>query len=555
MRGNFDNTGKLVRFMLRRERIMSAIWLIILLAFSVALAPGIDTMFPDAETRENISLMYDNPIMITMMGPIYSADGEYTMGSIYAGMILIWMIIAVAIMNILLIVRHTRTDEERWRAEVVRSLPVGRLANINAAMLTALIINAVLAVLTGLGMAATGVEGMDFAGCMLYGAVMAAGGLVFAAITAVFCQLSSSSGGALGWSFLALGGFYMLRAVGDVSNEALSLISPLGLAQRSKVFAGNDIIPLIALLLITAAITILAYKLNSVRDLGQGFIPARPGRREAKKALLSPFGLALRLCRNAIIIWIICMLMLGASYGSIIGEIDKFVGDSPEYLALIGIPQEALEHLSDEQKAEIIVDGFGMFVTGMMTMIALVPLLIFAMKLRSEEKDGRVEHIISRSVSRTKYLACYVIITFIMSVLVQSSTAFGLYGAAASGEFNPFVLDGVLKAALVYLPAVWVMVGVAVLAVGLFPKAMGVVWGYYGFVCFMMFMSSFPDLFPEWVTNLSPMKFVPSLPVTSFNLSPADEFNFVPLIIMTGIGAVLTAVGFVTYSKRDMATH
>ncbi len=36
---------------------------------------------------------------------------------------------AVGIMSILLVTRHTRADEEDGRIEMIRSLPAGRLAN------------------------------------------------------------------------------------------------------------------------------------------------------------------------------------------------------------------------------------------------------------------------------------------------------------------------------------------------------------------------------------------------------------------------------------------
>jgi ABC-2 type transport system permease protein len=564
MRGNFDNTVRLVRFILRRERVSAIIWLLAIILMMAAMGPGIDAMFPEGEARESIVQMYDNPIMIGMMGPAYGIDNPTT-GSIYAFMMLLWSVMAVAIMNIIMVVKHTRSDEEHGRAEVVRSLPVGRLANIHATMIAAGIINAVLAVLLGLALAATGIDGMNFAGSMMCGAVMGAAGFVFAAITAVFCQLSFHSSGALGLSFLSLGVFYMLRGYGDLSAEWLSLMNPLGLAQRAKVFVDNDPIPVLVLLLSAAAIAALAYKLNSIRDLGQGFIPARPGRREAKKSLLSPFGFSLRLTRNLIIIWTITMFALGASYGSFMGEIDQMVGDSPGYLMLMGIPETVLEELTDYEKRDIIIDAFGSFVNVIMAVIALVPLIMLSLKLRSEEKLGRLEHIISRSVSRTKYLSGFVIIAFVSSIILQLCTALGLYGGvAAAAESNPFLLDKIILANLSFLPALWVVMGLAVLINGLFPKITGLVWGYYGLVCFLTLTSNMPDV-PDFLASLSPFGFVEGVKVTNFDLADlferlgmplaSDSFNLLPLIIMTGIAAALTIIGFITYRKRDMMTH
>ncbi|MCL1832532.1 MAG: ABC transporter permease, partial [Oscillospiraceae bacterium] len=421
MRGNFDNTIRLVRFMLKRERFIAAVWIVILVLFSASLAPGLEAMFAEEGAREQIAGIFDNPVMVSIMGQAY---GDST-GALYSAMMLVWYLIAVAVMNVFLIIRHTRADEESGRAEVVRSLPVGRLAGINAAMITAVVINAILAVATGIGIAVTGTPSMDFAGCMLYGAVSGAVGLVFAAVTLVFCQLSQSTSGAAGLSFLTLGVFYMMRAYGDRDPdfEFFSFISPLGLAGQSKIFVDNSLLPFLALLIIAVVIAVPAYKLNSMRDLGQGFIPAKPGRSTAAKSLLSPFGLSFRLLRKSMIIWLIIMFSAGASYGTIINDIGSYVSSMPKYLEIIGLPQEVIESLTDEQMTEIteeyadmIVEYFGVFITSMMTLIALIPVLIAAMKLRAEEKEGRVEHVISRSVSKMKYLCGFTLIAFVSSV-------------------------------------------------------------------------------------------------------------------------------------------
>ncbi|MCL1823095.1 MAG: hypothetical protein FWG44_02730 [Oscillospiraceae bacterium] len=554
MRGNFTNTGKLVKFILRRERIISTVWILIIVLFSMVLAPGINTMFPDIETRNNFAATLENPIMIAMMGPVYGV-GDYTAGAMYSGMMLLWIMMTAGIMNIFLVVRHTRADEEKGRAEVVRSLPTGRLANLNAAIISAVIINAVMAVLLGLGLAATGVESMDLGGSMLYGVLTGLAGLVFAAVAALFSQLSSYKGGATGLSFLTLGVFYMVRAAGDAQmpiNNALSCISPLGLAQRSEVYVQNYIYPVFILIAIIAVIIIIAFKLNSIRDIDQGFIPAKPGRKEAKKSLLSSFGLSVRLLKTSIIVWFIVMFALGASYGSILGEIDEFVGDSPEYLTVIGIPEEIVEKMTDADKKEIISKYFGVFITSMMTLVGLIPVIIAAMKPRNEEKDNRAEHILARGISRTKYLFGYVLIAYISSIIMQCATAVGLYLSASSvageaGIPESFMLGSLLKSYLSYLPAMWVILGFTILVIGLLPKASGMIWGYYGFVCFMSFIGGFPDLLPAWVAKISPMSYIAKVPL--------DDINFTNLALLTGLAAVLTALGFFHYRKRDLVYH
>ena len=546
MRGNFDSTGRLVRFMLRRDRIISALWIIILVLFSAALAPAMDQMFSEPGARQQFGESFDNPVMVAIMGPVYGLD-NYTAGAMYANMMLLWVIIAAAVMNIFLVVRHTRADEEGGMAEVVRSLPTGRLAGVNAAMITAAIVDFILAVLLGAALAATGVEGMGVGGCMLYGFAVGASGFVFAGIAALFSQLSSNKSGATGLSFLMLGLFYIIRAAGDMQGSAaLSCLSPLGLAQRAQVYAGNYLWPVLVLFAEAIVFSAAAYALNVVRDMDQGFIPARPGKKEASGSLLSPFGLAMRLLRNMLIIWIIVMFVLAASYGSVIADIPTFVGDSPEYLQVIGIPEEIVNSMTEADKAQIIVDYFGLFVITMMSLICFVPVINAALKIRSEEREGRTEQIYALAVPRGKYLAGYVILAFAASVLIQFATAAGLYSATSLLESNPFTFAGLMKSFMVYLPALWVIIGVAVLIAGRFPKATGAVWGYFGFVFLVSFLGGMPDLLPSFVQKISPMTHIPKLPL--------DDMTFTPLIVLTVIAVALTAAGFVFYNRRDQVT-
>jgi len=549
--GDFNNTGTLVKFIFRRERITSTIWVLILVLFSMGIAPAMADMFPDTASRSQFAAAFNNPMMIAMMGPIYSAD-NYTSGAMYGGLMLVWYAITVAIMNIFFVVRHTRADEQAGRVEVVRSLPTGRLANLNATLISAVIINLILGLFTGLGLAVLGIDTMDFAGSMIYGAATAAIGIVFASIAAVFSQLSSNASGATGMSFASIGVFYMIRAAGDMQGiEIVSCISPLGLVLRSQAYVGNNIWPSLVLLLIAGALSVLALKLNSIRDLGQGFIAAKPGRATASPLLHSPFGLAWRLLRNPLIIWTIVMLTLGASYASVVGEIDSFISDSPEYMTILGVPVDLLPTLSQADQARMIVESFGIFVTLMMTLVAIVPLLNAVLKVCSEEREGRAENVLTRAVPKCNYMAGYVILAFIASVVIQFMTFIGLYGTAAyvAGDSNPFVFGDLLKSFLAFLPALWIMIGFAVLIVGIAPKATGLIWGYFGIVTFTSFIGRL--VFTgnlSWLMNITPLHFV-SQP------EPMKDYviNYTPLIIMTAIAALMTAIGIIAFRKRDMA--
>jgi ABC-2 type transport system permease protein len=399
-------------------------------------------------------------------------------------------------------------------------------------MITALIVNALMGLLFGLGLALMNVESMGIAASMLAGLSVFITGMVFASVAAPFSQLPASSGGASGYSFLTLGLFYIIRAAGDLRSETLACISPLGLAQRSQFFVENNIWPMFILLAEAVIIAGAALRLNSMRDLGQGFIHAKPGRAEASKSLRTSFGLALRLLRFFAAAWIIGMFALGASYGSILGDIESFLESSEFYRMVIGANTE----FSD-------IEMMTSMINSIMALGAMVPLLIMALRFRGEEKEERAEHILSRAVSRTKFLAGYAAVTFAASVLLQLATASGLYTAAAAVLETPISFGFLLKANFVFLPAIWVMIGLAVLLTCLLPKFTTAAWIFFGYVFFVEFIGRMLDL-PEFMAKISPLSHIPQM--------PAEKVTAPPLIALTAIAVIFTAAGFWFYQKRDV---
>ncbi|MDR2183658.1 MAG: ABC transporter permease [Clostridiales bacterium] len=531
--GNFAGTLRLAFFILRRERVISVIWILLLLAVVAGLAGPMGGII-EPEARMVLGITMQNPAMVAMMGPVYGIE-NYTLGAMYTNMMLLFSAMAVAVMNILLVVRHTRADEELGRYEVLRSLPVGRMANLNATMIFAVDVNFTISALIGLGLYIFGDYSMTLSGSMLFGAAMGVTGIVFAAITALFAQLMPTSRATTGYAFLTMGIFYIVRAAGDINAEVLSLISPLGLVMRAQVYVENYVWPIFVLLAFAAIITLVAYKLNSLRDIDQGFIPQRPGRPEAKKSLLSPFGLARRLLMGSIITWIIVMFALGASYGSILGDIDDFVATNELYQMLIGY--------SDDFPLTVMFAGM---INALMAILALVPLVIVILRAKGEEKEGRTEAVLAAAVKRNVYLAGFVGMAFAASVIMQLANTIGLYLAAITVLPDPSELPlyMLLQANLVYLPALWAIMGLTTFLLGALPKTTGAIWAYFGFAFLMVFIGRLPDVLPAWVGYLSPFHYIPELPV--------DDMSWPAMIVLTIIAICLTAAGFFFYNRRDV---
>ena len=529
----FSGTGALVWFILRRDRVRIPAWLFGVVGLAVLCVPLLANMFDSPEELHVMGEIMQNPAMIAMVGPVYGLD-NYHAGAMYANMMLVVMGLFAGAMNVFLITRHTRQDEEQGRLEVVRSLPVGRLSGLAAVLLTAVKVNVGMALLIGFGMAAFQVESMSLGPSLLFGAAMGAAGLVFAGATAVFSQLSSSNRTASGFALLYLMGAYMFRAMGDVSAEILSLLSPLGLISRTQVFVEDYLWPIFVLLGVFLALGALALVLNKRRDLGQGMIPAKPGKGHGGWLLSSPLGLALRLCRTFLIGWGGVLALFGIMYGSILNEMESFIAGSEMLQAMFAAG--AMDGASYTEQ-------FVGLLMVIMSVMATIPVIGLMMRLRGEEKQGLIEQILGASVCRPALFGSYFGIAIVSSVLFQLLAAFSFWGLAAMVMDPAPLLSTYLQAAMNYLPAMWAFLGLAAALIGCFPNRTGLVYAYLGLSFFLVYIGSLAQL-PEWVLLLSPFGHIPRLPL--------EEQNLVPLVVLTGIGALLTGVGFAGYRHRDM---
>jgi len=563
----FDNTFKLTKFMLKREKVTSTAWILsmVILNFLILLLMG-SALMPDAESVREFMSMLENPALLAMVGPLYNMDAD-NFGALYTLMMFVFMGITVGIMNIFLIVRHSRADEEAGRYEVLRSLPVGRLAAINAAMLTAVVVNVTMAVLftitMWLGMNIVG-DPMGFNAALLWGTTLAAVGLSFAGIAALFSQLSSNSRGASGFSFMAMGLFYFLRAGADASPDDmgfLAFFSPLGISSRTWVYVNNVWWPMLVILGIAAVFTALAYKMCNIRDIDQGLIPARAGNTQGGRLLKTPFGLNFRLLRTSIIVWIVVMFVTGLSYSVVLSDMENFVAGNPFYRDMLLGPTGLLDQIvvegatTEQIAAQInavlgaaglsIVQLFANMIGFMMAMIAAIPVLMFILKAKAEEKTARAELIFATPISKTIYLLGFVVIAFMSAILTQVAQAVGLFSMAGSALENPadLPLSFLMQSVLVYVPAIWIMGGITVLLIGLFPRRTGLVWAYYGFTFFaMMYGRMLPDI--AWIANLTPLGWVPQLPM--------DEISWPVLAVKVVLGIILAGVGIIFYRRRDI---
>lgn len=527
----FHKTEKLVQLIVRQDRIRISIWLIAISLLTVVVASAFSGLYPTEQERQIIAETMLNPAMTAMLGPGFGLD-NYTFGAMMAHQMLLFTAIAVAIMSILLVTRHTRADEESGRIEMIRSLPVGRLSNLNATIYVLLGTNILLAFIVGFGLYALSIETLDLEGSLLYGAALGAIGIFFTGISALFAQLSENSRGAIGFSFATLGIAYLIRAIGDVSNEILSWFSPLSWILRSEVYVNNYWWPILLTIGIALVIIIFAHYLNTIRDLGAGLIPAKPGRKNASAFLQSPFGLALRLQRTGIIAWGIGMFILGASYGSVLGDLEAFF-EGNEMMRELLTPIEGFS----------LTEQYLTMLMSIISIISTIPALMILLKLRSEEKKNRTEHLLARAVSRTRLMGSYFLLSISIGVFTLLLALLGLWSAGTGVMDSPISFSTIFNAGMVYLPAMWIMIGASVLLVGFFPRATGLTWLYLGYSFFAVYLGGLLQFSPL-MGRLSPFGNVPKIPI--------EDINFINILMLTAVALALIVIGFIGYNTRDI---
>ncbi len=527
----FKGTFDLIKLLAKRNILSISIWLVSIVSITVVVLGAFTGLYSSEEEMFAMAETMRNPAMTAMVGPSEGLD-NYHVGAQMSHQMLLFTGIAIAVMAILIVTKNTRADEEDGLIEMIRSLPVGRLSvslAINKLMSTVFIL---LFIVVAISMYLTGLENITLEGSILYGAALGMIGIFFASLTLVFAQLTENSRGTIAYSFAFLMLAYFIRAIGDVSNEMLALISPLGLILRTHPFVLDNWWPILVMFVASVLLFVLALYLNSIRDLGSGFIPSKPGKKTASKFLRRPIGLYLRLQRTSIIAWFITMFLLGVSYGSIFGDLEQFI-----------LSNEMIQQMVSQDSNFTLNEQFMTVLMLVMSMMATIPAVIFVLKIRSEEKKKRIENILSKSVSRNELLFSNLIISLVLGFLMLITSALGLYSASSAVMDDPILLSTIIKASIVYYPAMLIMIGFALFLNGIFERATPLVWLY---IVYSFLVSYLGDLLqiPEAIMKTTPFGNIPNYPV--------EEVNVLNLVLMVLVASLLIVIGFITYNKRDI---
>ena len=212
VRSDLVGTHRLVRLAARRDRFTFLAWWAGLGLFVAATT----ALFADSLALQE-DLVRETRLVATNVGMrLLGLTSGPSAGGYMLHREFVMLAVLAALMSTFAVIRHTRQNEELGRAEMLDSTVVGRHAGLVAGVVVAVAADVVLALVLGVAVV---VAGQPVEGALLTGASVAAVGLVWVGVSAVTCQLSSTTRGAAGIAAGALAVAFVVSGVGNMLGE------------------------------------------------------------------------------------------------------------------------------------------------------------------------------------------------------------------------------------------------------------------------------------------------------------------------------------------------
>ncbi|MDF1488587.1 ABC transporter permease [Tessaracoccus caeni] len=527
--------GTLLLFALRRDRIRFWAWTLGVAMMSGYFASVLSIVFPEPEDLQLFAAMTANPGAALLIGPGFG-DHEPAVDIFLSSTYGIYLFIGAGIMSILTVSRHTRVEEQTGRAELVRANVVGRLTPLTVALKVAAAMNVLVAVLVGLLLTGMGFEP---AGSFLLGAAIAAVGLAFAGITATCVQLTEFSRTGSGLAGAILGGGFLVRGLGDISASHgggvgwLSWLSPIGWSQKAMPFGDDDWRPLLLALACFFVFGGLGYLLQTRRDVGAGLVPARRGRPYAAGWLSSPIALAARLQLASVVGWSASLFAGGLAYGGFTQSIIDGFRDAPKEVLIILGGEDSL------------LDGYLGLMGSLMGFVVVIYAILAVQGFATEEADGRAEPVLATAVGRGRWLGSWVAVTALGVVVLQVAAGLGNAVGTASSMGSAEFFGVIMAGHLIQIPAIWAVLGVAVLLCGQRPRLAGLAWVLFGYSFLLGFFGPLMEA-PEWAMRISPFEHI--------GRYPGEEVPYVAMVVLIVVTALMITGGLALFRRRDLTS-
>ncbi len=493
------------------------------------------TIYKTQAQRSALAAAYgSNKATSALFGP---APDLQTVAGFTVFKISMTLIILGAVWGLLTSTRLLRGEEESGRWELMlagqttrRGATVQALVGLGSGVLVLWALAAVVTILVGLD------SKVDIgAGPSLFFALaLVATAVMFLAVGVLTSQLGATRRQAASYAAVFLGLAYAVRMIADVGVGLHGLIwaSPLGWVEELQPLTAPQPLALVPIVGFTAVLAVIAVRLAGRRDVGASIVPDRATSSPHLGLLTGPTGLAIRMTRPTVVGWWVAIAVSGLLYGLIAKSAGRTISGSSVHkvFSKLGAPGTGAEA----------VLGVCFLVLAVLVAFVGVGQLTAA---RSEESDGRLDHLLVRPVSRTRWLGGRLVVAF--AVLLVSGVGAGVFawlGAASQHAGVSFAT--LVEAGLNLVPPALAILGIGVLAFGIHPRLVSVVvYTFLGWSLLIVIVGGIGAV-SRWVLDTSVFHQMASAPA----VSPHWEANG----IMTGLGCVAALFGWLAFRRRDL---
>lgn len=488
----------------RRDWLQILLWVVGTAALAAAAVVGVHSSFPTDTDRHNLLLtVFANPVILLFRGlPSGVDEAAFALFLIFP-----FLAMNAAFMSSFLAVRHTRADEETGRSELLAVAGAGRVTPLLATFIHGVGANLLLALAIAVVYLSLG---FDAAGSWISGLGAGAVGLAFVGIGLIAGQLMPTPRAANSVGVWVLLLSYLVAGIGNAAGTPdlstmsmrsswLVWLSPFGWGEQSRPFADNTIWPLLIAAGFGVLLTAVSVLVQSSRDLGDSLVPERQGRASARHWLRSPVALVWRLNRGAVFGWAIGGVLTGALSTSLASVLNQAVDQNPEIAEIL----QRMSAQANLEQATVVI-----FFT-MMGVLAAAAAVQVMTKARQEEAHGRVELVLTSTTSRVRWLAGWLVVSFIAATATIAGAVLGAaLGVAKQADPDWSLMGDVAVVAAGQLVAASVFGVLALLVFVLVPRltvALGWVLVFVG-----MTLGLFGPLFqfPQWLIDLAPISAV-----------------------------------------------
>ena len=493
------------------------------------------TLYKTAAQRDALAAAYGrNNATAALFGPALRLQ---TVAGFTAFKISMTLMIVGALWGLLTSTRLLRGEEDNRRWELLlagqttrRGATAQALVGLGIGVLVLWSMTAIITVVVGQ------YSKVDIAvgPALFFALAMVATAAMFLAIGALTSQLAATRRLAASYAAIVLGVSYAIRMIADagIGVHAMIWLSPLGWVEELQPLTGFRPLALIPIVALIAVLAAVSRDLAGRRDVGASVVGDRSASGSHMRLLSGPLGLTARLVRPTAIGWWIAIAVTSLLYGFIAKSAGATISGSST--------QEFLSKLGASGSGTNAVLGVCFLVLAILIAFIAAGQLTAA---RSEESEGRLDHLIVRPVSRIRWLGARVAVAVAM-ILVGgvAAGAFAWLGAASQDAAVSF--PKLLEAGVNLVPPSVAILGLGVLTFGVLPRAASiVVYSVLGWSVLVVVVGGIGAT-SHWILDTSVFHQMSSAPA----VAPHWRAN----ATMVAIGVAGAVLGGLAFSRRDL---